>query len=504
MADAERLLRRAIELSPAFIPAFADLASLLCRNGRANDAIALLDETLRDRPTSDWALSLKAAILEAEHRVEDALCVHEALIARVPSQPIPWLNYGEALSAIGRLPEAISAYRRSLALDPASGFAWRGLAGLRTVRLDAEDVAVIERALACATDDLSRAQLHFALAKALGDLGRFETSFRHYGQANAFRGRLAPYDRKAVEDIARRSQATFTAESLSRRAAQGCNAPDPIFIVGMPRSGSTLVEQILASHPMIEGAGELPALNEIALRIGGSAKDEACWTEAVSRLEPAELKALGESYLDATRRFRRTDRPFFTDKMPSNWQYLGLIHLILPEAKIIDVRRHPLACCFSAFTTYFNSRTRFPTSLDDLGRYYRSYVELADHFEDALPGRIHRLFYEMLVNDTEHEVRRLLAYLGVPFDEACLHFHENPRPVHTPSAQQVREPINRHGLERWRNYEPWLAPLKHALGQITVDDSEPAGLARTRRFPAQKSLSASPPGEGLSFQKGSS
>jgi hypothetical protein len=226
----------------------------------------------------------------------------------------------------------------------------------------------------------------------------------------------------------------------------------------MPRSGSTLVEQILSSHPMVEGAGELSQLGEIVDRIGTP------WPQALPELGADALRALGQDYLAATRRFRRTDRPFFTDKMPSNWRYVGLIQLILPNAKIVDVRRHPLACGFSCFATYFSRDTAFPTSLDDLARYYRGYARMMDHLDAVLPGRIHRVQYERLVEDLEGETRRLLAYLDLPFHEACLRFHENPRAVHTPSAQQVRRPINRDGLGRWRDYEPWLAPLKDELG----------------------------------------
>jgi Tfp pilus assembly protein PilF len=461
--QAEQLLRRALALDPACLPAYVDLASLLCRAGRAEAMLALLDGVLTRQPRTAWALSLKAAVLETDRRVEEALEVHEALVARAPNASVPWLNYGNALQATGRVDEAVAAYRRALAQDPSNGFAWWGLANLRTVPLSAGDVAEMERALPRSADPLGRAQLHFALGKALGDVGRFEESFRQYAQGNSARARLVAYDPRGASDLARHARATFTPAFLAKRTGQGCDAPDPIFIVGMPRSGSTLVEQILASHPLVEALGELPVLQNIAGRISGETDAGQGWPEAVAGLGAAELRALGERYLADTRRLRRTGRPFFTDKMPSNWRYLGLIHAILPNAKIVDVRRDPLACCFSAFTTYFNRETRFPTSLEDLGRYYRDYTGLADSFAAARPARVHRLRYERLVDDLEDEVRRLLAYLGLPFDEACLRFHESRRAIHTPSAQQVREPINRKGLGRWRAYEPWLAPLMRGL-----------------------------------------
>lgn len=456
-AEAERLLRRAIEVTPAFVPAYVELASLLCGAGRADEALAMFDGVLAVQPRSLWALSLKAAVLESERRSEEALATHEALVSRAPGAAVPWLNYGHALSACGRPDEAVAAYRRSLECDPDNGFAWWGLANLRTVRLSAKDVALMEGALPRAADDLHRILLHFALGKALGDVNSFEASFGHYEQANRIRGQVLPYDAKATADRVSQAATTFTPELLAQRSGLGCNAPDPIFIVGMPRSGSTLVEQILDSHPLIEGTGELPALGEIAARLGAMGERSA------ARLEPGELKALGESYIAATRRHRRTERPLFTDKMPANWQHIGLIKLALPRAKIIDVRRDPLACCFSAFTTYFNRQTCVPTSLQDWGRYYRAYADMVGILDAAAPGSIHRVSYESLVHDLEGEVRRLLDYLGLPFDEACLRFHENPRAVYTPSAQQVRQSINRSGLDRWRSYERWLDPLKREL-----------------------------------------
>jgi tetratricopeptide (TPR) repeat protein len=480
--EAERLLRRAIEIAPDYAPGFVDLASLLCRQARAEEAGALLDKVLSERPLRPWALSLKAAVLETAQRCEEALGVHEELLSLAPRAPVPWMNYGHALKAVGRLTDAVAAYRRSLELDPANGFAWWGLANLRTVQLSTQDVALMERHLPHATDDLSRIQLHFALGKALGDLGMFEHSFRRYKQANAIRGTLAPYAAAAVSDLVRQAKTTLTPEYLAHRAGQGCAAHDPIFIVGMPRSGSTLIEQILASHPMIEGAGELPALAEVAAAVAGPGASEAGWPEAVSRLSVDELKALGGAYLTRARRFRRTDRPYFTDKMPANWQLLGLIRLILPNAKIIDARRHPLACGLSAFTTYFNLQTRFPTSLEDVGRHYRSYTDMIRHFAAAVPGWIHRVQYEHLVEDLESEARRMLAYLGLPFDEACLRFHQNPRAIYTPSAQQVRQPINRDGLERWRSYEPWLEPLMREVGDAACAADPPADAGSKPSF----------------------
>ena len=354
--------------------------------------------------------------------------------------------------------------------DPANGFAWLGLANLRTVGLAVGDIALLENALSTSADRLQRVQLHFALGRALGDHGRFEGSFHHYEQANRLRQDLIPYDARVTRNLVHEVETVFTAEFLARSAGLGCGEPGPIFVVGMPRSGSTLVEQILASHPMIEGCGELFELHNLAAGLQAGAGGRS-WPEVTAGLSEEELRALGQRYLASVRRHRRTDRPFFTDKMPSNWQLVALIHLILPNARIVDVRRHPIACCFSAFTTYFNRETSFPTNLEDLRRYYADYLRMTAHFEMTLPDRIYRVRHERLAADLEGEVRRLLDYLGLTFDAACLRFHENLRPIHTPSALQVRKPINDDGLGLWRNYEPWLAPLSDITGQTPEFDS---------------------------------
>lgn len=451
MVEAEGRLRRAVELAPGDVQAHADLASLLTRLGRAAEAVELIETAHAVQPAAVWPLSLKAAVLEGDGRIGDALEAHRALLARAPRAALPWMNYGRALAAVGDQNGAVEAYRKSLELEPNQGLAWWGLANLRTVQLDARDVERMEQALPRTADSLNRTHLHYALGKALGDQTRFDASFQHYEAGNRLRDSFAAYDADLLAEEVRQARATYTLAFLAARRGQGCGAPDPIFIVGMPRSGSTLVEQILASHPAVEGLGELAELREVA----GSAEPEG--------LGEAAAAALGQRYLAAAGRRRRTARPFFTDKMPANWRHLGLICLILPNARIIDVRREPMACCFSSFTTYFNRHTSFPATLADLARYYRDYVRVMDHFDEVAPGRIHHVRYERLVDDLEGETRRLLDHLGLPFAAECLRFHENPREVQTPSAQQVRRPINRDGLDRWRCYEPWLAPLKQAL-----------------------------------------
>jgi len=461
--DAERLLRKALEAAPGFVPLYVNLAALLHDLRRTDEAITLLDQVLAENSANSMVLSFKAEILGDAGRMNEALETHEALLALAPDAAVAWMNYGYALKTVGRTEDAIAAYRKSLRLDPKSGPAWWGFANLRTVKLDQQDIPVMQQALAEAGDDLNRLQLHFALGKALGDQGCFEESFSHYATANEIRRTVIPYAPRPIEEVVRKAQTLFTRAFLDQRAGYGCPATDPVFIVGLPRSGSTLVEQILASHSQIEGAGELFDIEKIAM--GMAARENAeSWLDAIGSMSADALRALGENYLASTRIHRKMARPFFTDKLPFNWLYTGFIHLVFPNARIIDVRRHPLGCCFSNFSLYFSRLTSFPSSLEELGHYYRAYVQMMAHFDRVRPGRIHRVRYEDLVEDFEDQVRRLLGHLDLPFEEACLRFHENPRPVHTPSAQQVRRPINREGLEHWKNYEPWLGPLKEALG----------------------------------------
>ncbi|MET0247352.1 MAG: sulfotransferase, partial [Sphingomonas sp.] len=257
----------------------------------------------------------------------------------------------------------------------------------------------------------------------------------------------------------------FTPGFFAARSGQGYPAADPIFIVSMPRSGSTLIEQILASHSMIEGTEELYDLERIALDLAPG-EPAGSYLNRIGDLTASQLRDLGRHYIDATQRHRHTDRPFFTDKMPSNWVFTGLIHLILPNAKIVDVRRHPMACGFANFAQHYNWGINFAYDLTDIGSFYRDYVRQMAHFDQVSPGLVHRVIHEELVGNLEGEVRRLLDYLGLPFEEGCLRFHETDRAVHTPSSEQVRQPVNRRGFDTWRNYEPWLGPLKESLGEV--------------------------------------
>lgn len=453
MSEAEHLLRRAITLAPGHALAHADLCSLLSCLDRAGEAISLLDRAIAGRNQPAWAYSLKAATLMAERRPDDALPVLEQLVRHVPHAPAIWVSLAEALQVVGDLDRAVHAYRQAIAIEPGFAPAWLGLSALRVVPLGQGDIAVMEAAMGRASSVLAKVQLGYALGKALGDQGDYEASFRRFEEANALRGSLTPYDADALDAFVEEATQTFTSGVFPVSPEKGDRTGTPIFIVGMPRSGSTLVEQILSCHPQIEALGELFELEEVATRIGGSV---AALPSAVEDLPQSELARIGQSYLAAIRRYRRTDRGYFTDKMPANWRFAPLIRLILPNAKIIDVRRDPVPCCLSGFMTYFNRQTRFPARFTDLMRYYEACGRLMDHMHGVQPGSFHRLRYEDLVTDPHAEIRRLLAYLELDFDPACLRPHDNTRPLYTPSAQQVRRRIGKEGLRRWECYEPWV------------------------------------------------
>ena len=317
-------------------------------------------------------------------------------------------------------------------------------------------------------DDDARLHFEFALGKAQEDAGADAAAFAHYARGNALRRRQLPYDAALNHARCVRAMQTYTPEFFAARAGSGSAACDPIFVVGMPRAGSTLIEQILSSHPQVEGTMELPAIIAITreLRQRDGNPETTAYHDVLAGLDAAALTALGEDYLRRTQSQRHAGKPFFIDKMPNNFAHVGLIQLILPNAKIIDARRHPMACCFSNFKQHFARGQAFSYDLADMGHYYADYVALMAHFDAVLPGRIHRVLYEDMVTDTEAQVRALLDYCGLAFDPQCLRFFENTRAVRTASSEQVRRPIYREGLQQWQRFAPWLGPLQQALGPV--------------------------------------
>lgn len=466
-AEAERLLRRALELAPSFEDAWLRLAATLHSDGRTREAIAAFDEALARNPECFPALEAKVRILTETGEYDAALSVHEKLLALQPNRPGLFVSYGNTLKTIGRTAEAIEAYRGAIALDPAFADAWWALSNLKSYRFDAEDIARVE-ALIDTDAPEATVLFHFALGKAYEDARDHARAFHHYAAGNRARRALLPYDRRQIEDEVERMIRFFDRPFLDAHRGMGSATRDPIFIIGMPRAGSTLVEQILASHSQIEGTSEL---HEVPTMVRSLVSDRwrdtsVRYPDVLATLSPAELAALGDQYLARARRHRKTGRPFFIDKLPINWLHAGLIHIILPRATIIDARREAMACCFANFKQHFARGQIFSCSLPDTAHQYRTYVRLMDHFDAVLPGHIFRLQHEELLADPEATIRRLLNHIGVPFEEGCLRFHENARAVRTPSAEQVRRPLNRDAVDLWRSYEPWLGELKAALGPL--------------------------------------
>ncbi|MDI1366088.1 MAG: sulfotransferase, partial [bacterium] len=378
-----------------------------------------------------------------------------------------------ALKIIGRQPDAIADYRAALVARPDYGVAWFSLANLKTYRFADDEIARMRAAESQPViQDMDRIYLCFALGKALEDRREYAASWEYYERGNRLRRVASRYRPEVAEACALRLKQVFTADFFAQRAGWGVADSAPIFILGLPRSGSTLIEQILASHSRVEGTQELTEIGRYAGELCG--RDPACdlpfYPEALQRLTAGEAQALGERFLAETQTYRRLGRPFFIDKMPNNFWYIGLIHLILPGATIIDVRREPMACCFSNLKQLFGTTNQeFSYGLEDIARHYRTYLDLMRHWDAVLPGRVLKVQYEDVVEDLEGRLRRMLEHCGLPFEPSCLAFHETQRSVRTPSSEQVRQPIDRDGLEQWRHYAPWLAPLRATLGDALMN-----------------------------------
>jgi tetratricopeptide (TPR) repeat protein len=468
--DAENLLARCLELAPSFAAARHNYAIVLHRQNKPLEALRETQSLLALEPHNPGYKNLKAAILARIGDYNESIGLYESVLASHPQQPRIWMSYGHALKTKGREADSIAAYEKSIELQPGLGEAYWSLANLKTLRFTPAQLQSLHAQLA--RSDLSdddRLHLHFAMGKALEDSGAYAESFDHYAQGNRIRRAGINYSAEEMTAHVRRSKSLLTADFFAQRRGHGDPSTAPIFIVGLPRAGSTLLEQILSSHSLVEGTMELPDIPALANslpqtpdRAGGAVR----YLDALASLDERGCRALGAEYLGRTSIQRKSQAPFFIDKMPNNFAHIGLIQLALPNARIIDARRHPLGCCFSGFKQHFARGQLFTYSLEDIGRYYRDYVELMAHFDAVLPGRVHRVNYESLIENTTAEVQRLLEYCGLPFEEQCLRFYENERAVRTASSQQVRQPIFREGLDQWRRFEPWLQPLKTTLGPV--------------------------------------
>lgn len=403
-----------------------------------------------------------------DHEKEVALLGQ--LIEREPAMPSLHVSMANALKTLGRRDDAIAAARQALAIQPDYGKAWWLLADLKTFRFAEAEVAAMRAALDRPLSDTDRLHLHFALGRAFEQRGEPEAAFTHYAAGNAISGADAARESEALGSRVDRAMQVFTSDFFSARPGFGHDSNAPIFIVGLHRSGSTLVEQILAGHSEIEATSELPIIAQLFRSVGlDHALPGNTPMARLAHLDAAQARALGEEYLARSAEYRATNSPRFVDKMPANWLYIGFIQLILPNAIIVDARRHPMAAGFSNYRQNYGRGVGWAYSLDSIGRYYREYLRLMRHFDQVLPGKVHRVINERLIDDFEPEVRRLLEHVGAGFEPGVLQFHRSSRPVRSASAEQVRQPLSREGVDQWRVFEPWLGPLKDALGPDLED-----------------------------------
>jgi len=473
--DAERLLESVLTLAPDYGAARADYAGVLYKRQKYLQARQETDTLLQLEPGNRDYLKLYAAACVGLGRYESIIRLYRQMLAEGAATGTEtadlrlWL--ADLLKTVGRQPEAIQEYHAAIAALPDSGEAWWSLANLKTYRFAEDEIARMRILEATpATSLVDRYHLCFALGKALEDQALYEESSAFYERGNALKHAEIRHLPQITETHARLSKQVCTKQFFAARQEWGVADPDPIFILGLPRSGSTLIEQILASHPQVEGTQELADVQRIVteLRGRGTDLDNPRYPGVLTELTVDEFTRFGERYMADTRIYRQTPRPFFIDKMPNNFRDIGLIHLMLPNAKIIDARREPMACCFGNLKQLFSSGQEFSYNINDIARYYRTYLEIMRHWNVALPGRILTVHHEDLVDELEGSVRRILDFCGLPFEPACLEFHKSPRNVRTASSEQVRQPISREGIDQWRNFEPWLASLRAALGDAVT------------------------------------
>ncbi|TVS08514.1 MAG: sulfotransferase family protein [Gammaproteobacteria bacterium] len=467
LEDAEFLLESAVAFAPEHIPARIDYVQALRKRQKFARALEEARILLDKSPDNPQFRSLYAIESMQTGDYDTALAAFDEVLEQLPGDPATLTSKGHALKTCGRTDEAVTAYRSALLRHPRHGEAYYALANLKTYRFTGDEIARMhEQEHNADLGHMERVYLNFALGKAYEDQDDYATSFGYYAEGNQLKRAQSRYDADRMTEEFEAQKAICTQELFEQHAGSGDPATDPIFIVGLPRAGSTLLEQILSSHSQVDGTLELPNILSLSqqLRRRPSAGAGDSYPAILAELEGEELAAFGRRFIEDTR-IHRQGAPRFIDKMPNNFRHIGLIHLILPNARIIDARRHPMACCFSGFKQLFAEGQEFSYSLTDIGRYYRDYVALMDHWDSVLPGRVLRVMHEEVVADLEGQVRRILHFCGLPFEDACLRYYETERNVRTPSSEQVRKPIFRESLEQWRCYEDFLEPLKDALGQ---------------------------------------
>lgn len=468
LEEAEFLLESALAFEPGNIQVQLDYIAVLRKRQKFDKALSEA-KSLRDQdPENPVFLSHYAIESLQAGDYDTALETFDRILEKIPGDATTLTSKGHALKTIGKHKDAVAAYRTAIMAQPRHADAYYALANLKTYQFEDDDIANMEQQLDAGTLPLDgRIQLHFALGKAFEDRKDYDRSFTHYEQGNSLKRHQCRYKADQMEEELKTQATVCTSALFEKRKGCGYDAPDPIFIVGLPRAGSTLLEQILASHSQVDGTMELPNILSLAhkLRAQKNIQAEDGYPKNLWHMTDDQLQAFGEAYIEETRVHRKA-APFFIDKMPNNFRHIGLIQLILPNAKIIDARRDALACCFSGFKQLFAEGQEFTYGLTEIGRYYRDYVGLMDHWDIALPGKVLRVQYEDVVTDLETQVRRILDHCGLPFEEQCLNFHKTERSVRTASSEQVRQPINTRGLEPWRPFEAHLGPLREALGPL--------------------------------------
>lgn len=468
LGDAENLLARCLELAPDFYLARLNYISVLSKRNRLDAALEQVTRVEHDQPNQPSTLLLKASVLAKLGRYEETIGIYEHLLSTFEPQAKIAMSYGHALKTVGDQNKAIAAYRQSIDLDSKLGEAYWSLANLKTFRFSEQDIitmkAIVEQ------EKLTRSELFhlcFALGKALEDLGEHDDAFAYYQRGNQIKRKVEGYDASEISRAVDRHIQLFQPGSPLTNTHRGIDSSDPIFITGLPRSGSTLLEQILASHSMVDGTKELPDIMSMAKRLGGKKRkhEHSEYPEVLLSLTREQTSALGQEYLDRTRN-QRGSAPYFIDKMPNNFLHIGFIKTILPNAKIIDARRHPMSACFSGFKQLFAAGQSFSYSLDDIGRYYLDYHRLMNHWQQIYGDQIITVIYEQVVSDLDSEVRRILEYCGLPFEQNCLEFYNTDRAVRTASSEQVRQPIYRSGLDAWKPYRNHLQDLEKLIKPV--------------------------------------
>ena len=466
--DAGYLLTRALDLSPDYDHARLSYANLLYKRQLPFEALEQITILLNKDPENVQFLTLKAVNLALANQHDEALKIFEIIIKdKAIENNQLHLSYGHTLRAVGRVDEAIESYKNAISTKTGYGEAYWSLANLKTFEFKDNDINELTSLLHnkdCKVEDYFH--LLFALGKAQEDKNNFEASIAAYVKGNNIKSKQVPWDSKGFSSECNELINFFTKDLFNEYKSYGNKNTDPIFILGLPRSGSTLIEQILSSHSLVEGTSELQNIialsRKIANKKNSSSKSE--YPSTLKNMKKSEFDVMGSAYLKNTLDQRVTDKPYFIDKMPNNFIHIGLIHLILPNAKIIDARRNPMDCCFSCYKQLFGSGQGFTYSQNRIGNYYVDYLKIMRHWDQVLPNKVHRVVYENMVSDTENEIRKLLEYCQLEYEEACLNFYNTKRTVRTPSSEQVRQPIYKKGIGQWEHFDEWLGPLKHSLG----------------------------------------